>query len=238
MSVGVTTMAPETTPRRLQLGDVLYGDDDAVVADTLADAAEFWEDHTGDWPETMHSMLAVPRIVTQEAYEECECHEDAEVGDTTWDFCTDDGRELSDSNEIQRVWLEGPPGVRWKMEPLPPESIDAMEIPVGTSVWHSEFRDGRTAAASVRIDDDRVEVEVDFGFPRPERREVCSAGDLRVLMGGDWPEYRWRLTIDGEHVLDGSKQEVEAVLKDRERQHAAEWRESHPVPEWRCDDDA
>lgn len=98
-------------------GDFIYSDDGDrwVAAETAGEAKTYFLLNDGEWPRFVHSWIGRARCVTKRDVEAGDCHEDAEPGDTTYEFIRDDGRELR-SNEV-RLWERGPWSPHWSMEP-------------------------------------------------------------------------------------------------------------------------
>lgn len=221
------------TRYRLRLpgpGDYLHSDDgtDAFVAETADEARDYFEDYHGERPEWVHSHIARGRIVYKRDIDGGDVHEDAEPGDTTFDYLTDDGRELR-AYEV-RVWEIGTPRVSWSIHPLPPDSVDAEAIPAGTSVHHERFGSGKTLETPRRVSPGRVVVNVAFGWPQERLRRVCSVAILSVLPSKDWPPRRRQLTVAGQVVAESADEaELETLRREKLAEHAERWKQGQRV---------
>lgn len=206
-------------------GEYLHSDDGTVafIAGTPDEARDYFEDYYGERPEWVHSHIARGRIAYKRDVDAGDVHEDCAPGDTTFDYLTDDGRELRDC-EV-RVWDRGTPRVWWSLQPLPFEPVPAEEIPVGASVHHKRLGSGKTLDAPRRSSPGRVIVNVAFGWPEERCRRVCSVAALSVMPTRDWPPRRRQLTVAGK-VIAASFDEAELDAKRREKvaEHVAEWK--------------
>jgi hypothetical protein len=137
-------------------GDYLYGDGGEViyVCDTAQEALAFFEEEMGERPEWVHSEVLRARVVYAADVEAGECHEDAEPGDTTYDYVTRERRPLRELGENEvRVWIRGPwtPGwmidsPHWTGRPGHTVTVDGVEV--------GEYE---TAAAAERARKEAVE---------------------------------------------------------------------------------
>lgn len=207
-------------------GTMLYGesyDDRAMVADSHEQARELWEEWTEEPQPFLYSYVGRCRVVYKRDVESGDCHEDAEPGDTTLDYTRDNGRDLA-ANEC-RVWMLGPPPVDWRIEPLPPEPVAPDEIPIGTSVHHKRLGSGRTVSKAQHLGGRRWMIDVDFGWPKPERRVACSVTAVGFMPSRNWPPRRVRLTVAGEVVAEGvTDATAEALRGIRCARLDAEWK--------------
>lgn len=196
-------------------GTMLYGDGQAMVADTLDEARELWEDYTGEFHVCMHSYIGRCRIVYARDVEQGECHEDAEPGDTTLDYLADDGRALLDS-EV-RVWEPGVV-VPWvgteRMDPVG----DAATMPVGVKVKHDEYGWGHTISKPSRIFSGwwhAVDFDGLYAGAEPDGPAGGIGGHPRLIahdrltffQTDGWPATLWRVRVDGEFVAEGIESE-------------------------------
>jgi hypothetical protein len=209
-------------------GTMLYGDgdgDQAMVADTHEQARELWEEWTEEPQPFLHSYIGSCRVVYKRDIDGGDCHEDAEPGDTTLDYLRDDGRELR-PHEV-RVWMLGPPPVDWRIESLPPEPVAPDEIPIGTSVHHKRLGSGRTVSRAHHLGGRRWMVDVDFGWPKPQRRLACSVTAVGFMPSRNWPPRRVRLTVAGDVIAEGVTESTAEVLRGiRVARLEAEWEAS------------
>ena len=206
-------------------GEYLHSDDGTVafIADTAEEAKALFEDWHGERPEWVHSHIARGRIAYKSDVENGDVHDGCEPGDTTFDYLSDDGRELHPS-EI-RVWEIGPPRVFWSIQPLPFEPVDAEEIPVGTSVHHSRLGSGKTLEVPRRVSPSRAVVAVAFGRPQTQTRRVCSVATLAVLPSHDWPPVRRQLTVAGEVIAESANDgELERLRREKVAEHVERWK--------------
>lgn len=211
-----------TVPDR---GDVLYGDGQAIVADTVEEARALWEHETGDRLLYMHSHIGICRVVSAGDVENGDCHEDAEPGDTTVDYCRDDGRDLS-PGEI-RVWEPGAPSLcDWRGVPV--HGCSVADIPVGTQVGHRRLGDAVLVAPAYR--DPRMPntyaVLLRFG----DRELVCLSSRLYLVPTiNNWrPPPTMRFEVDGELVATTrSDWAFEALRSMRETRLRNEWEARH-----------
>lgn len=219
-----------------QTGDPLHWDDgtEAVVADTLAAARAEWDSMYGEpAPQYLHSEIGRCQIVYARDIENCDAHEDAQPGDTTYWMGTDDGRELR-ANEF-RCWLAGPPHVGWKMEPLPPEPVEVAEIPVGVQVRHDRLGSGVTVSKPRRIYPKCWYVDVEFSrwngrdvgpLPHIDKKTVACRVDserVHLMRSMHWPLTRYRLTVNGEFVAEGTERMLDSLRDVRINRINAEW---------------
>lgn len=204
-----------------EAGDWLYGDgDDAVVADTREQARESFEEERGEPAPYLHSYIGRCRVVYKRDVENGDAHEDAEPGDTTVDYCRDDDRELAWSE--CRVWVLGPPTLaHWEMKPILDEPVTADEIPVGVGVHHRRLGSGRTVGPGYVVGLWWY-LPVEFGWPRFDTGVVrnCKVACVSV---NRWRNPRYRLTINGEHIADGSQRMLSVLADLRQTRLAAEW---------------
>lgn len=207
-----------------QAGDMLYGDGNCIVADTLVGARAFWEDETGEPAIYLHSYIGRCRIVYASDVENGDCHEDAEAGDTTVDYCRDDGRDLAE-DEV-RCWEQGAPRPHWHFDYSPPEPVCITTVPVGAPVYHRVLGSGRVVMPA-RKGRHGWRLPVRFGWPD-------LSGPVRLMMLGQvivnatltWPPDMRRVTVsvDGEVVATGVRERTAEVLRDmRCARLRAEW---------------
>jgi hypothetical protein len=205
-----------------QTGDVLYGDGIAIVADTLDEAREAWEFEDGEPAIYLHSYIGRCHIVYARDVEDA--HEDAEPGDTTVDYCPDDGRELRDGE--CRVWMRGAPDWSWDFDYSPPEPVCITTVPVGVPVYHQVLGSGRTVGHA-RKGRYGWRIPIRFGWPD-------LAGPTRLMMLGQvilnatpaWPgdTRRVTVTVAGEVVAAGVRERTAELLRDlRCARLRAEW---------------
>lgn len=204
-------------------GDYLYSDgytDSAVVADTIDEARELLESFE------VHSYIGCCRVVYAADVENGDCHEDAEPGDTTVDYCADDGREELEPHQC-RVWMTGPPTFWWQLEPLPPDPIHPSEVPIGCSI-HVDGRGSTRTTTEPWEADGRWLTEVAVWPDGRQRFEICLTLDsVHILPTGSWPEVRYRLTVEGE-VAEGSKDEMEWLRGWAIEAREDQWRRELP----------
>lgn len=207
-------------------GDWLYGDGDrAVVADTREEAREHFEEYFGEPAPYLHSYIGRCRIVYKRDVEAGDCHEDAEPGDTTVDYRRDDGGDLAPADV--RVWMLGPPPVDWRMETLPPEEITADSIPTGVSVHHRRIGSGKTTGPGyivgrwwyLPVEFERFE----RGVRLPWKTLACKVSTIMVMPGRDWPQRKFRLTVAGEFVAEGTEDALRSLRDVRVARLNAEW---------------
>lgn len=175
---------PAVTVRLAEPGDYLQGEDGAIYVgathgqdhfgptgadlDTPAAAHEFYADegYDGDEVEWVHPTILRGRIVTPRDVDNCDAHEDAEVGDTTYDYVTEHPdtalRELG-PNEV-RLWERGTWRAHWSMTPtgrvfLHPDERRETEYevtvegkPVGTHPSHDEAWAAVQAASAIEVE--------------------------------------------------------------------------------------
>lgn len=208
-------------------GATLYGDDTAIVADTIEEARDYWEDWDGEPAIYLHSYVGVCRIVYKRDVDNGDCHEDAEPGDTTLDYVDDTGQDLG-PNEV-RVWMRGAPHLcHWRMEPLPREPVHPREIPVGCSVYHPVLGSGRTVARALHR---RGVWRLPVRFARPPHspRFGVEVNVFAVHIHGThgrngWPgPPKYRLTIGDEHVADGDQERLRDLADIRSTRLRNEW---------------
>jgi hypothetical protein len=216
-----------------EAGTMLYGDGDTgMVADTIEQARDYFAEWDGgdERPIYLHSYIGVCRVAYKRDVEAGDCHEDAEPGDTTVDYCRDDGRALAD-HEV-RVWMLGPPSWPWNMEYSPPEAVSWKTIPVGADVRHGVWGSGRVCAPPRLWRASRTPlIPVQFyvwesgWVPMGPRRDL-PLGAIDLLPTGDWPgdTRRVTLTVAGEVVAEGvSAQDAHELHEARIAQLNAEW---------------
>lgn len=208
-------------------GDWLYGDGDkAVVAATREEARSYYEDYYDEPAPYLHSRIGRCRVVYKRDVEAGDCHEDAEPGDTTVDYLRDDGRDLGPGE--CRVWELGPPPVAWRMDSLPQEEITADMIPPGTSAYHKRIGSGKTVAPGYVV---RKRWFIDIEFQRfergrwvPDRTLACSVATIGILPSRGWPERKYRLTVAGEFIAEGTEAALRALRDARIGGINAEWK--------------
>jgi len=223
------TDAPKRKGRGYQLsvppaGTMLYGGgDQSMVADSLDEAKDLWEDWTGERPDYMHSYIGVCRVLYKRDVDSGDCHEDAEPGDTSLDYSRDDGRELR-SDEC-RVWEPGPPSWHWSYKPLPQEPIHPRDIPVGCSIGlRNPIRSARTTETPHEVDGAWVvDVAIWPDGSQHERVDVLAA-DVLILGTGDWPILRFELTVEGEVLGTGTEAELRVLRDERCAGLSAKWK--------------
>lgn len=207
-----------------QAGDMLYGDGDCIVADTLDDARAYWEDWTGEPVVYLHSHIGRCRVVFAADVENGDCHDDAEAGDTTIDYIDDDGRDLAE-NEV-RCWEQGAPSPHWTFDYSPPEPVCITTVPVGAPVYHRVLGSGRVVMPA-RKGRHGWRLPVRFGWPDlsgPVRPMMLGQIILNATM--DWPGDTRRVTLSvaGEIVATGVRERTAEVLRDMRRARLrAEW---------------
>lgn len=207
-----------------QTGDMLYGDERAIVADTLDAAREAWEQEEGEAVVYLHPHIGRCRVVYARDVENGECHDDAEAGDTTVDYLTDTGRELAE-NEV-RCWERGGPSWLWNFGYSPPEPVSWREVPVGCRAYHPVFGSGEVVARP-RKGAYGVRFPVRFGWPElrgPVR--WLPKGCVSLSGTATWPGDRRRVTVtvDGEVVATGVREKTAEILRDmRCARLTAEW---------------
>lgn len=207
-------------------GDWLYGDgDSAVVANTREEARQYFQEERDEPAPYVHSHIGRCRVLYKRDVENDFVFDGAEPGDTQIDYCHDDGRELA-SNEC-RVWMLGPPPVDWRMESLPPEEITADTIPPGTSAYHKRIGQGKTVAPGYVVGKRWF---IDVAFKRFERGQwvterilACSLATIGILPGRDWPPRKYRLTVAGEFIAEGTERVLEGLRAIRIDRLNAEW---------------
>lgn len=210
-----------------QPGDWLYGDaDTAVVAETLTEAREHFDDYYGEGEHPyLHSYIGRCRVAYKRDVEAGDCHEDAEPGDTTVDYCTDDGRVLGPGE--CRAWMPGPPPVSWHMRTLPQGEITADTIPIGTSVHHRRLGSGRTLAPGRPICGWWF-IDVEFqrfeGTWRPWKRRTCKVSTISVMPSRDWPRRRFELTVADEVLGEGTEDDLRGLRAARIAEIDAAWK--------------
>lgn len=208
-----------------QTGDMLYGDGNAIVADTREEARELWEDYEGEPCPYLHAHIGRCRVVYARDIEGGDCHEDAERGDTTVDYCRGDADRPLAENEI-RCWELGPPSWDWHYEYTPPEPVSITTVPVGAPVSHRALGSGRVVMPA-RKGRYGWRLPVRFGFPE-------LAGPVRLMMLGQiiinatryWPGDTRRVTVsvEGEVVATGVRERTAEQLRDlRCARLTAEW---------------
>ena len=223
-------------------GDLLYdegGSPDAVVAHTRELAVEIFRDELdAEDPVLIYPEIARGYVLYKRDIDNGDGWEGAEPGDTAFTYRPDRGDALAD-NEV-RVWMLGPPPVSWQMQPLPSEPVAAEEIPVGVTVFHRRLGNGVTVAQPRRVSPGRVIVDVEFcrwhqphGGWEPYKTLACSVAVLSVLPTADWPQRRYRLTVAGEHIADGTEPEMQDLRRQRIEQLDAAWRDRE-LAELRC----
>jgi hypothetical protein len=210
-----------------QPGDFLYGDGDTgVVADTREEARQFLADDSGEFVPYLHSYIGSCRVVYKRDFDSCDCHDGAEPGDTTVDYCADDGRELR-PHEC-RVWMSGPPPglAAWSMKPIR-EPIDPAVIPVGTSAYHRRIGQGVTAGPGYVVGHWwYIPIEFrrwDGRVFAPWKTLNCKVACIGILPGLSWPKSKYRLEINGEHIADGSERALHTLVDIRVARLNAEW---------------
>ncbi len=206
-------------------GAILHGDGFAAVAATKDAAREYLEDYVGEPVPYLHSYIGSCRVVYARDYENGDCHDGAEPGDTTIDYRTDNGRDLR-PHEC-RVWEVGAPRLAlWKMELLPPLPIAPETIPVGAPVRHHRLGSGECAGSAFRACGQWfLPCAFDGRAIACEIRARGFGVYYSAAYGSDWapPPPRYRLTINGEHVADGSEHRLHDLVDIREARLRAEW---------------
>lgn len=143
---------PKYKLRLAEPGDYLYCEGDPVyVGDTAAEAHTFYRDEwNADDLEWVHPEILRGRVVYARDIEACDCHEDAERGDTTYDLVTSDParalRPLCDG-EI-RTWPRGPWQPHWMIKSPWSSTGHGWEVTIAGKVI-GEFI-GREAAEAAR----------------------------------------------------------------------------------------
>lgn len=207
-----------------QTGDMLYGDDVAIVADTISEAREFWEDEEGESVVFLHSMIGRCQLLYKRDIDNGDGHDGAEPGDTTVNYCPDDGRDLRPDE--CRLWMLGAPSFRWNYEYLPDTPIDWRTIPAGVTVHHPVLGSGRTVAKPWRW---RGQAVVDVRFAWPDYKSGVRrllVAQAHFMPSPHWPSNRRRvnLTVVGEVVAENVSEEVAETLRDlRCDRLRAEW---------------
>lgn len=212
-----------------EAGTMLYGDgysDRAMVADTLSEARDLWEDYEGERPIYLHSLIGVCGVVYKRDIDNGDAHEDAEPGDTTVWYADDDGRDLR-AHEC-RVWMLGAPSPHWEMKPMEPLPIPWREIPVGMGVRHlvwgwgevcgplRPWRASRFPIVPVRFDDGR-RADLFLG-------QITLYYSAVYGKGPKPPPTRYRLTVAGELVAEGvTERTAQDLLALRRARLRAEW---------------
>ncbi len=195
-------------------GDMLYGDENAIVADTIEEAREWWEDDDDEPCPYLHSYIGRCRIVYARDVENGDFHEDAEAGSTTVDYLPDNGRELAE-NEV-RVWLRGAPDFHWNYAYSPPEAVCISTVPVGAPVYHRVLGSGKVVMPA-RNGRHGWRLPVRFGWPDlngPVRPMMLGQININATM--DWPGDTRRVTVsvEGEVVATGVREPTASVLRD------------------------
>ena len=221
---------PKYKVRVCEPGDFLHGDGDVwVCADTVDQAREFFEDYgyNDGSARFLTSLLGRPRVVRKVDIENGDCHEDAEPGDTTWDFFPDDGRETDPDSEIRRFWEMGSwrPwtcvqtgwGV-WKGRGAPVSSVVA-----GIPCSHARHGRGETLGPAREIGGKRKWIDVRF---EDGSERVVSCRVLDLFMTRDWPPKAAQVnTADGpEYIAYGTDEGcLRALAEIRADRLQAEW---------------
>lgn len=220
-------------------GDDLHGDDGttAIVANTIEQAREFWEDWDGEPAIYLSSYIGRCRVVYKADLECGDCHEDAEPGDTTVDYLVDDGRELFDG-EI-RCWTRGYDG------PTPLVNRDQVTavidgtVPPGVKVEHPVWGWGVTLARPLKHRTGwRVLVDFCGLYPHAPWPGAAGGDGGRRWVGwwalsftqshtaeGTWPTPTWHVDIGGERIVEGVADENAArtLGMARYERQKAEW---------------
>jgi hypothetical protein len=234
-------------------GTWLYGDGpSSVVADTIGDAREFFGEEDGEPAIYLSSYIGSCRVVYKRDVEAMDCHEDADPGDTTVDYLTDDGRELRD-HEV-RVWVRGWQGpISLVNRDTPSGRFE--EMPPGVKVEHPVWGWGTTVARPLKH---RTgwRVLVDFGGLYPEAPYVPGgAGGIggsprwvgwwslkltqSATPSGQWPADRWHVDVGGGRIAEGIADEAaaEALGDARVSRLRAEW-EAEQFAAWEREQEA
>jgi hypothetical protein len=229
---------PKYKLRVPSIGTDLHGDNGtAIVADTIEDAREFWEDYDGEPAIYLSSYIGRCRVVHKRDVDGCECHEDAEPGDTTVDYLVDDGRELRD-DEV-RVWERGWQGPFSLVNRDEPRGL-FQDMPPGVKVKHEVWGWGTTVARPLRH---RTGWRVLVGFgglysgaPFPGAAGGIGGSPRWVgwwaltltqtdTPSGRWPADRWHVDVGDERIAEGisCKVAAEALGDVRDARLRAEW---------------
>lgn len=200
-------------------GTWLYGDGPpSVVADDIWEARElFEEDEEGNFPIYLHSSIGVCRVLYKRDIEAGDGHEGAEPGDTTVEYCRDDGTPIDPTYQC-RVWELGWPGVPWSMSTDPDAKLPRRYIQSGLRAEHPVFGEGETTSGVV---DGHVSAK--FG----SILVTCHASSLSYFTTHAWPPRdawpRRVLNIDGEVVAHGSDDTLSPIMGVRMARLRAEW---------------
>lgn len=201
-----------------------YGDE-GIVADAESDARVAWEYEYGEpAPQYLHSEIGRCQVVYARDVENGDCAEDSEPGDTNWWLGDDDGRELR-ANEF-RCWLAGPPRVHWEMKPSAPLPIAPDTIPAGAPVRHERLGRGETVAPAFKA---CGQWYLPCSFDGKQRSCEIRARAFGVyysaVYGSAWPPppQRYRLTVAGEFVAEGTERMLDVLRAARISRLDAEW---------------
>lgn len=204
-------------------GTFLYGDGDtSLVADTIEQAREIYRDERDEPAIYLHSQIGSCQIVYKRDVDACDCHEDAEPGDTTVWLGPDDGRELA-SNEC-RVWILGPPHWPWKYDYLEPIAVSWRDIPVGAQARHAVLGQG-IVCAPPRTWRASGKPLFPIRFESGERRDLFL-GQIALFHCAAFPPppRLVRVWVAGEVVTDGVTEHAASELVDlRTARLNAEW---------------
>lgn len=207
-----------------QTGDMLHGEVDAAVADTIDEARVIFEDYDGEPCIYLHSHIGLCRVVYARDVDNGDCHDDAEPGDTTIDHEPDDGRELA-THEI-RYWERGAPSIDWRMTPSP-APIPWRKIPVGMTARHAVWGEGKVCAPPRPWRGYAPLIPVLFA---DGRRAGLLLGQIALYYGVTVndpcrpPATRYELSVAGEVVATGVHERTAEILRDmRIARLTAEW---------------
>jgi hypothetical protein len=216
------------TLRLAEPGTFLYGEDGPwAVADTIADARAMLAECTQDGREPifLHPLVARGRVVYAADIENGECHEDAEPGDTTYDFARVPDLDTWEprGGEVLCWQLGAPPLCDWEVTFAEAEPVAFQDIEPGRRCYRK--RDGwmRTVGTAYRYAGRWCINAAPDGDPRPGSVRAYTWRTLTFFAPEGYQRTRI-LTIDGEEV---ARSESERVLRDllalRQQRLGMEW---------------